>query len=330
LVIILSNSVFIFHERKIAVPIVFSYNLEIMKEENETILAVDDHYANLILIRDFLKDSAYNIHSAQDGDEAWSMLSESPHLYAAVLLDRMMPKMDGLTVLEKMKSHDVLKQIPVIFQTSMKREEEIAEGIRAGAYFYLAKPLKKKILVAIVNAAVYEFKKYRALTKRSVEITDAVRYLKNGCFEFRTLEEGGKLSTLIGSICPGREHVIVGLWELIVNAVEHGNLGIKYEEKSKLNELDQWEIEVKRRLSLPEYASKTVSLQVERKGDEIHFIIQDQGKGFDWKRFMTLSTERAFDNHGRGIAMANTLSFDRIEYQGCGNRVLAVVECPAL
>jgi CheY-like chemotaxis protein len=316
-------------ELLIAVPIVFSYNLGTMKEKNETILAVDDHYANLILIQEFLEESGYNIHSARDGEEAWSMLSQSPHLYTAVLLDRMMPKMDGLTVLKKMKSHDDLKQIPVIFQTSMKREEEIAEGISAGAYYYLAKPLNKKILVAIVNAAVYEFKQYRSLRKQSVEITDAVRYLKNGCFELRTPEEGSKLSTLLGSICIGREHVIPGLWELILNAIEHGNLGIKYEEKSKLNEVDQWEIEVKRRLSLPEYASKTVFLQVERKGDEIHFIIQDQGSGFDWKKYMTLSTDRAFDNHGRGIAMANTLSFDRLEYQGCGNRVLAIVKCPA-
>jgi len=301
-----------------------------MKQKNETILAVDDHYANLTLIRKFLKDSGYNIHSAQDGEEAWSMLSNSPHLYVAVLLDRMMPKMDGLTVLKKMKSHDVLKQIPVIFQTSMKQKEEIAEGISAGAYYYLAKPLDKKILVAIVTAAVYEFKQYRSLRKRSVEITDAVRYLKNGSFEFKTLDEGSKLSALLGSICPGKEQVIPGLWELILNAIEHGNLGIKYEEKSKLNESDQWEIEVERRLSLPEHASKTVSLQVERKGDEIHFIIQDQGSGFDWRKFMTLSTDRAFDNHGRGIAMANTFCFDRLEYQGCGNRVLAVVKCPAL
>ena len=74
----------------------------------------------------------------------------------------------------------------------MKQEEEIAEGINAGAYYYLAKPLEKKILVAIVTAAVYEFKQYRSLTKRSIEITDAVRYLKNGCFEFRTLEEGSR------------------------------------------------------------------------------------------------------------------------------------------
>ena len=184
--------------------------------------------------------------------------------------------------------------------------------------------------MAIVNAAVYEFKQYKALTKRSVEITDAVGYLNNACFEFRTLEEGSKLSTLLGRICPDREEIIVGLWELIVNAVEHGNLGIKYEEKSILNELDQWETEVKRRLSLPEHVSKTVSLQVERKKDEVHFIIQDQGQGFDWKKYMTLSTDRAFDNHGRGIAIANTISFDRIEYKGSGNRVLAVVKCPAL
>lgn len=299
-----------------------------MIEKNETILVVDDHVANIILIREFLKDSGYEIHSAQDGDDGWAMLCESPHLYSAVLMDRIMPNMDGLTVLKKMKNHSVLKQTPVIFQTSMKREEEIAEGIRAGAYYYLAKPLKKKILVAIVNAAVYEFQNYRDLIKRSIEISDAVRYLKSGCFEFRTLDEGSNLSTLLGSICRRKQRVTVGLWELIVNAVEHGNLGITYKEKSKLTELDQWEVEVNRRLSLPQYKTKTVSVQVERKGDFIHFIIQDQGIGFDWKKYLTLSPDRAFDNHGRGIALANTSIFDRLEYQGCGNRVLAVVKCP--
>ncbi|HLD95062.1 MAG TPA: response regulator, partial [Alphaproteobacteria bacterium] len=51
--------------------------------------------------------------------------------------------------------------------------------------------------------------------------------------------------------------------------------------------------------------------------------IKDQGNGFDWKKYLELSPERATDPHGRGIAMAKTLSFSRLEYQGCGNEVVA-------
>lgn len=293
-----------------------------------TVLVVDDLQVNVELILGYLKETRYTFHTAKDGREAWNLLVKYPQTYSAVLLDRVMPKLDGLGVLKMMKSHQDLRQIPVIFQTSMTRERDIIEGIQAGAYYYLAKPFKKKILKAIVKSAVNDFEQYRSLTKQAVEITNAVTLLKTGKFVFRTLEEGRKLSTLMGSICPGLDMSVVGIWELIVNAVEHGNLGIAYKEKSRLNENDQWEVEVSRRLQLPENVSKTVTLEVERETDIIRFTIQDQGGGFDWRSYMDFSPERAFDSHGRGIAMANHFSFDKIEYQGCGNRVKATVKCP--
>jgi len=58
---------------------------------------------------------------------------------------------------------------------------------------------------------------------------------------------------------------------------------------------------------------------------EIEFIIQDQGDGFDWQNYLDISPERAFDSHGRGIAMACMYSFDKVEYHGNGNMVSAIV-----
>lgn len=67
----------------------------------------------------------------------------------------------------------------------------------------------------------------------------------------------------------------------------------------------------------------------ERSSNELRFTIQDQGQGFDWRNFLDMSPKRAFDNHGRGIAMARLLSFDQIDYNEVGNAVLAVVRgCP--
>ena len=299
-----------------------------MNDSQATILIVDDQRLHIEVIRDFLKDSDYTLHTARDGYEAWEILSKSPRTYSTVLLDRIMPRLDGLSVLKKMKEHPELKHIPVIFQTSLTKENHITEGIKAGAYYYLKKPVKKKILKAIVYESVWHHKQRLLLTKKTVEITDAIRFLRFGTFVFRTLEEGNKLATLAGNCCPDSENVVVGLGELIVNAIEHGNLGITYKEKSKLNENEELEDEIRRLMALKENTSKTVALNVEKKNNEIHFTIQDQGKGFDWKSYMDFSPERAFDSHGRGIAMANNLYFDRIEYQGCGNRVVAVVKSP--
>jgi anti-sigma regulatory factor (Ser/Thr protein kinase) len=122
---------------------------------------------------------------------------------------------------------------------------------------------------------------------------------------------------------------VIGLTELLVNAVEHGNLGITYEEKTALNVSGGWQQEVDRRLAMPENAGKRVELRVERTAAELRFAIRDQGPGFPWKQFLNVDPRRAFDNHGRGIAIARAMSFDAIEYRGTGNEVVATVCVPA-
>ncbi|CAG0995009.1 partial serine/threonine-protein kinase RsbW, partial [Rhodocyclaceae bacterium] len=107
--------------------------------------------------------------------------------------------------------------------------------------------------------------------------------------------------------------------------VEHGNLGISYAEKSRLKREDGWEAEVKRRLGLPEYASRVARVHMAKTAEGLAFTIRDEGAGFDWQRYLDFDPERAFDPNGRGIAMARMMSFSRIEYHDNGNEVMAVV-----
>lgn len=144
-------------------------------------------------------------------------------------------------------------------------------------------------------------------------------------FTVRTLEEARSLAKQLALLCPNPDTAIIGLVELLINAVEHGNLEITYEYKSHLQDTDGWGTEVEKRLSLPENRAKRVTLQMWRSDTEIRFLISDQGKGFDWHPFLDIDTDRLLDTHGRGIAMAKSMSFDRLEYQGNGNRVLAVI-----
>ncbi len=80
-----------------------------------------------------------------------------------------------------------------------------------------------------------------------------------------------------------------------------------------------------RRLALEEHLHKKVDVQFDRSQDRLRFVITDQGDGFDFEPYLTLSAARAFDLHGRGIAMARRLSFNDLEFQCGGNRVVASI-----
>ena len=111
-----------------------------------------------------------------------------------------------------------------------------------------------------------------------------------------------------------------------MNALEHGNLGITYEQKSQLLAENRWLEEVQLRSRLTENHDKWVTVVFERQSEDLSFHIIDQGKGFDWQKYTQIETERETHFHGRGIAMAGLLTFDKIDYQGCGNAVKASIK----
>ncbi len=117
----------------------------------------------------------------------------------------------------------------------------------------------------------------------------------------------------------------MGLNELMLNAIEHGNLGIGYRKKERLLREGRWREEVERRLGLPENGNKFASLIFEATEEAIVVRIEDQGDGFDWRSYLDFSLDRADDPNGRGIAAARELAFPNLSYQGSGN----VARCAA-
>ncbi len=292
-----------------------------MPDCNPTLLVVDDEPLNQEIISEYLLDSAYSLKTADDGASAWSMLEAHPEMFDAVLLDRMMPNMDGIEVIERMKAHPELSRVPVIMQTAAAAKDDVVSGLRAGAYYYLTKPFDEEVLRSIVDAAVEDYRRNRALVSQ-VQGQDGVLQLMQGAeFSVRTLDDARSLAAFVANACPQPERVVMGFSELLVNAVEHGNLEITYAEKSRLNSTGEWEQEVHCRLADPRYADKRVRVTLARADDKLLVRIVDQGRGFDWQPFLEMDPARAFDSHGRGIAMARMLSFDRIEYLGAGNQV---------
>ena len=288
----------------------------------DTILIVDDNPDVVFLVRTTLEVEGYHCLTACDGLEAQALIEKVKEQITAILLDWKMPKMSGIELLRWIKSQPELKDIPVVMQTVLDKPEEIKEGIDAGAFYYLTKLTDPKLLLSIVKAAVSDFHQKKALLDKIKVGENPFELLVEGNFRFRTLADGEYLALGIANVCAAPEEV-VAISELINNAVEHGNLGITYDAKTKYIEEDTFYAEIERRLALPKYARKYVEVRVKKSKDEMTVLITDQGPGFDFKKYLVLDESRVFDTHGRGIALANGLR--DLQYLGTGNQVLITI-----
>lgn len=114
------------------------------------ILAVDDNPANLDVLRLRLKAENYEIVTAIDGEDAQARAREfDPDL---VLLDVMMPKLDGISVLKLLKADKHLRFVPIILVTAKADTRDVVAGLQAGADDYLTKPFEQTALVARVRS----------------------------------------------------------------------------------------------------------------------------------------------------------------------------------
>ena len=113
------------------------------------ILVVDDDDNILNLERTILEQKGFEVTTAPGGVEALEILAG--RVFDLVLLDVMMPEVDGFTVCRKIKEDPRLKDIPVIFLTAKGGGEALAEGFESGAVMYINKPFTANKLLTIVN-----------------------------------------------------------------------------------------------------------------------------------------------------------------------------------
>ncbi len=293
-------------------------------EMRKKILSVDDDALNRDILTEYLTEGGYEVIEADDGDTALKLLAATPGI-DAIVLDRMMPRLDGMAVLGAVKADPRFRDIPVIMQSAASAREQILQGIKAGVYYYLTKPYEDQMLLAIVAAALRDATDKKRLREEVSRQRRILGLMEQSRFRFRTPEEAKTLAFLIANCFPDPQSVVYGLHELLLNAVEHGNLGITYAEKTKLVLEGRLFQEIERRLQSPEYESNCAYLFFEAGEDALRVRIKDQGRGFDWRPYLELSPERATHPHGRGIATSRMMSFTDIHYLGCGNEVVCTV-----
>ena len=120
-----------------------------MNNNKKIILVVDDTPDNIQLLSGLLKDS-YKVKAATNGEKALVVANKAPQP-DLILLDVMMPGMDGHTVCKKLKQDEATRRIPVVFVSGNTSDEEIRQGMDLGADGYLGKPVDPSQLVALIN-----------------------------------------------------------------------------------------------------------------------------------------------------------------------------------
>lgn len=290
-----------------------------------TLLLVDDDRTMVALLEAQLVKEGFHVISAHNGMEALKLAQLHAERLDAILLDRVMPGMDGLSVVHHLKQNPQLGQIPVVMVTGSGSPEQIREGIDAGVFYYLTKPVQESVLRSVVAAALRERSQFRLLNEHQLRQHTGFTLIDTARFYCRTIEEAESLAGFVANSFPDPQRTVTGLSELLTNAVEHGNLEVGYELKTGLIENGTWRSEMARRAGLPQYQHRRVELLLQLKTDGVYVQITDEGNGFDWKSYLMIDPSRTQDNHGRGIAQARVQSFDQLKYNTKGNQVLAVV-----
>ena len=152
---------------------------------NNCILVVDDEIRMRKLIKDFLVAKGYSILEAEDGEKALEVFEENKNKINLVLLDVMMPKLDGWSVLRQIRQKS---KVPIIMLTARGEEQDELFGFELGVDEYISKPFSPKILVARVEAIL----KRTAPDSKEVKDYGGVEIDKEG----RTVKVDGKLIEL--------------------------------------------------------------------------------------------------------------------------------------
>ncbi len=328
------------------------------------ILVVEDEEMLRVNLVEELEDSDYDVIEAFDGQDGLEKAIE--HQPDLIISDVSMPRMTGLEFCEELNKQDgTVSAIPFIFLTAHGDRDSQIKGRKMGASDYLTKPVDYDLLLAAVEAQLASSRKIAgAVEAKYKPLLDKVRShtelkdfdssdlkplleaydqaaqmmadYSSGCahlvsvrYRFRTLEECREVALQVAQICPEPEIVLLGVRELLVNAVEHGNLGVSYDDKSDLLDSGDWDAEIERRLKSAEYSAKRVNVAVKKLDDRIEILIKDDGDGFDWQKYEDIDPKRLLDKHGRGIALSRMMSFDELSYKGNGNTVKAVIKLSA-
>lgn len=145
-------------------------------DSNTHILIIDDVVDNIQIAMNIMKEDGYTFSFATQGDEALALISQASVQYDLILLDIMMPGMDGFAVCQMLKNDPRTQDIPIIFLTAKADVDCIAKGFTLGAVDYITKPFHGEELLARVRTHLQLYHAKKLLNANNIALETKVKY----------------------------------------------------------------------------------------------------------------------------------------------------------
>ncbi len=281
------------------------------------ILVVDDNAQVRRMLSSYLSKNGHQAEMANDGKQAWDLISRPDSSYDLIFTDIKMPVMNGLELLEEMRSNDL--DIPVIIMTGYAVIELTLKAFKLGAYDFLTKPFEFDPLLVTLEkieslrkdkqqmAKASEF--YEAKVQFSIpsklEYIDSLIPILQGHYKY--LCEFYKQDTLGIASC---------IFEAVRNAILYGNLALDPEMKKR--SAQEFSNLTKKRESNPEFVERKVIIRAELNQRHLKFEIEDQGKGFDIEALPDFRDPASPVPEGKGLFIIHS-KMDEVQWNETGN-----------
>lgn len=289
------------------------------------VLIVEDDDASRNYLKDTLEAEGHQTMVAENGEIGLEIFKK--HLPDMVISDIQMPVVDGLELLNAIRLQN--SSSIVIMATAFGSEDYAMQALRLGANNYMKKPIRHEELLpllrkysSVIEARTVEYEIMGSIIEKNVSMK-----LDNR-FEFIP-QIVDYLVRETGNTIPENKRfgVRLGLLELLINAIEHGNLEIGYDEKSAALKSNSLESLYEQRQAVPVFAERRVIVVFTMHENLCEWLITDEGKGFDWKTLQdSFEESKLLEEHGRGLFITQ-FYFDELIFNDAGNAVRAIKKC---
>jgi CheY-like chemotaxis protein len=242
----------------------------------------------------------------------------------AILLDWRYegPKDAGFA--EALAARAALSGVPVLTLTAADRVDDARLAWEAGLGTVLSTPCRLADLKGALDKLARGPEREDS-SEDDLSLSGATALLESCKFRFRTPGDIERLVPVIAALLPDPRRSVPGLSELMMNAIEHGNLEIGHDLKAEWIARGVYQEELAKRLRTTPYSSRWAELIVNRREDGLMIVIMDEGCGFCWQNLIGEEPAPVAELCGNGLAKAQRDSFDELRFNHIGNQVTAFV-----
>jgi DNA-binding response OmpR family regulator len=288
-----------------------------------TLLVVADNVNTQAIILEHAKAQGHSVISASTPALGLSTFDMTqPDI---VVTDLFLPEQDGIMLVKQI--HERRPTCPVVLLTDAGHGESTMEGLRAGALDYVQQPIDEAAFAQVLQRAIHRLP-VSVDDAPGVERLEYVLVMGTDPSFVESTVTWLIQGTAMGLMESRQLHLRAALQELVMNAIEHGCLELRYHDKIDAMAHDQYDEVIQQRRQDARFRDRRVTVRAiyDKRQQVLTYQIADEGKGFNWKSRIKsgLDVCPTGDASGRGIFLARSF-FPDIAYNDRGNEVMFTV-----